>query len=325
VNDRSELTVLRTRVCSAVSGFGSAAVVIDDWELPTLAGGSLATLTNNVFIAAGDGAVSALALAASAESVDVVNNTFVGNFTDRGALRVEATTLSPRLSLDLTNNIFMSAPLGVQFAQAPLSTTGGFNLWWDNGVDASGDTVFPGSDAVFADPEFQGWRPGDCGANLWLTEGSPARDAGDPSILDVDGTTSDIGAFGGPESGLEDADGDGVLEDIDCDDDDPDRFPGHDEVPGDGIDQDCDGEDEAASGTDGTGTDGPTTNDTDPDGSDQTGTGDGSGDADLDPSGLSSTDTWISGGCACSSTAPGGLTWPLALLLVLTLRRRSER
>ena len=38
-------------------------------------------------------------------------------------------------------------------------------------------------------------------ANIWdltLASGSPLIDAGDPGILDVDGTTSDIGAYGGP-------------------------------------------------------------------------------------------------------------------------------
>ena len=323
VDDRSDLAMVRSRVCSVVSGFGSAAVVVDDWEVPVLAGGSTAMLTNNVFIASGDGAVSAMALAASADQVDVVNNSFVGNYTDRGALRVEATSVAPRLTLDLTNNIFMSAPVGVQFAQAPMSTSGGFNLWWDNGVDSSGDTGFPGSDAVFADPDFQGWRAGDCSSSLWLSEDSPARDAGDPSILDVDGSTSDIGAFGGPESGLEDGDGDGVLEDTDCDDDDADRFPGHDEVPGDGIDQDCDGEDEALEGSTGT-EPGGTTTDTETDaGSD--GVSDPSGDGSLQTTEPSTSDTWISGGCACSSGSSGGQPWPLALLLLLPLRRRSDR
>jgi hypothetical protein len=34
--------------------------------------------------------------------------------------------------------------------------------------------------------------------DLHATAGSPLVDAGDPAILDVDGTTSDIGPFGGP-------------------------------------------------------------------------------------------------------------------------------
>ncbi|MFT5455847.1 MAG: MYXO-CTERM domain-containing protein [Myxococcota bacterium] len=334
VDDRSDLTLQRSRVCAAVSGFGSAAVVVDDWDLPVLAGGSTASFTNNVFFGTGDGAVSALALAASAGRVDVVNNTFLGNFTDRGSMRVEGTTVAPRLALDLTNNIFMSSPVGVQFDQAPASTVGGYNLWWDNAMDASGDTGFPSASAVFGDPDFQGYRRGDCLSNLWLTADSPARDAGDPSIIDSDGSNSDIGAFGGPDADLEDHDEDGVLEDLDCDDDDPDRFPGHDEVPDDGVDQDCDGEDEESSGGTGTGSGGTGgTGGTATGGNTGTGSGtggpDGTGDPndddDLDPSDLSSIDTWISGGCACSTSAPGGAPWPIAVLLLLTLRRRNGR
>ena len=40
-----------------------------------------------------------------------------------------------------------------------------------------------------------------------------------------------------------DRDGDGVLGSDDCDDDDPSRYPGAEEVPDDGVDQDCDGAD----------------------------------------------------------------------------------
>jgi hypothetical protein len=40
-----------------------------------------------------------------------------------------------------------------------------------------------------------------------------------------------------------DIDDDGVNRPLDCDDNDPNRFPGHEDVPGDGIDQDCDGQD----------------------------------------------------------------------------------
>lgn len=35
--------------------------------------------------------------------------------------------------------------------------------------------------------------------DLTLDAGSSLIDAGDPSILDADGTTSDIGAYGGPD------------------------------------------------------------------------------------------------------------------------------
>jgi hypothetical protein len=43
-----------------------------------------------------------------------------------------------------------------------------------------------------------------------------------------------------------DWDGDGVDKDVDCDDSNPDVFPGASEVAGDGVDQDCDGVDQPA-------------------------------------------------------------------------------
>jgi hypothetical protein len=45
-----------------------------------------------------------------------------------------------------------------------------------------------------------------------------------------------------------DNDGDGSPEGIDCDDDDPDRYPGAPESNDDGIDSDCDGEDNILAG-----------------------------------------------------------------------------
>ncbi len=79
--------------------------------------------------------------------------------------------------------------------------------------------------------------------NLWLQPGSPHRDAGDPALIDPDGSRSDIGAYGGALSTLPDPDGDGAYADVDCDEADRDRFPGAPEVPYDAIDQDCDGVD----------------------------------------------------------------------------------
>jgi len=52
-------------------------------------------------------------------------------------------------------------------------------------------------------------------------------------------TTPDTGS--GPDDPLEDNDGDGFsVEDGDCDDSDPDVYPGMDEIPYDGVDNDCD-------------------------------------------------------------------------------------
>jgi len=55
----------------------------------------------------------------------------------------------------------------------------------------------PGEGCIFEDPQFVDEGAGD----YRLMPSSPCRDAGDPSILDPDGTRSDIGAYGGGSAG----------------------------------------------------------------------------------------------------------------------------
>jgi len=54
----------------------------------------------------------------------------------------------------------------------------------------------PGEGCIFEDPLFADPENND----YHLCSNSPCRDAGDPSILDPDGTRSDIGAYGGPDA-----------------------------------------------------------------------------------------------------------------------------
>jgi len=79
--------------------------------------------------------------------------------------------------------------------------TGEYNITWDNspwdsGVVLAEDTIpndiGANHDNLFVDPMFA-----DTIAFL-LQEYSPAIDAGDPSVLDADGSRSDIGPYGGP-------------------------------------------------------------------------------------------------------------------------------
>jgi MYXO-CTERM domain-containing protein len=72
-----------------------------------------------------------------------------------------------------------------------------------------------------------------------LLRDSPLIDAGDPAVLDIDGSVSDIGAWGGAGVTLEDLDKDGAPGWIDCDDEDPGAHPGAAEVWYDGVNQDC--------------------------------------------------------------------------------------
>lgn len=73
-----------------------------------------------------------------------------------------------------------------------------YNLWWGNAANVRYGV--PGDHAVFSDPMFVSApvKHNEQPYDVHLQAFSRAIDAGDPSILDTDGSRSDIGAFGGP-------------------------------------------------------------------------------------------------------------------------------
>ena len=78
------------------------------------------------------------------------------------------------------------------------------NVYGNTGGAYGGDaTDVTGTDGnVSVAPDFVKESASDpSGVNLRLNATSGMVDAGDPAILDADGTTSDIGAFGGPGGG----------------------------------------------------------------------------------------------------------------------------
>ena len=183
---------------------------------------------------------------------------------------------------------------------------------------------------AYADADLDGWAA--------CVDCDDADEARYPGADERIGDGRDQDCDGG-ELCLPDADGDGVIAESDapvvsldeacdgpgeaaagaptgdCDDSDPQRAPGLDDVPGDGLDQDCDGLDAelpdsgGADGADGAADGGPDSGAIvdDTDGQGISGEGDGK----------------QPGGCGCGGGAPvGGLSAGIALLAALRRRRR---
>jgi hypothetical protein len=115
----------------------------------------------------------------------------------------------------------------------------GYNFYDDN---EPADSDYLNSLDYWGDAELAGDADSCDGEDLAPTAGSPLVDAGWPYLADTDGSVSDVGAFGGPSGDLAaflDADQDGVVAMLDCDDDDSARSPLLPERCN-GLDDDCD-------------------------------------------------------------------------------------
>ena len=174
-------------------------------------------------------------------SVTMANNHFVGNdATDQGAGYWVRSA-----SGEFANNIVqdnLDDGLYDRNNNPDLTITN--NAWHNNANDVDSDNSKTNDQST---GPFVAWTVGACDI-AELEPFGAAIDNGDTSYgADPSGdTNTDIGAFGGPH-GYDlyvDLDGDTYFSDVDCDDDNPNIFPGAAETPGDSIDQDCDGVDD---------------------------------------------------------------------------------
>ena len=220
---------------------GGGATVVDG-------AGTDNTWENNVFADNTSGNSGGAVRFDNSSNPDLTNNTFVGNDSgDGGHLRVSST------AANLTNNIFAVATSGNGVSQSNSNGSRDYNLWFNNTNNNVGGGLSPGDlggNAVFGNPDLVTYT-GDCFSDDYgLQPGSPAIDSGDPAIQDDDGSTSDIGAYGGPNTPV-DNDGDGFIAFVDCDDNNAAVNPGATEIC-DGIDNDCNGAIDGADATDAT-------------------------------------------------------------------------
>ncbi|MSQ03357.1 MAG: hypothetical protein EXR71_15935, partial [Myxococcales bacterium] len=187
----------------------------------------------------------------------VTNNTVVGNdgASDGGGLYLYG--VHGAFSNNLVGYSADGDGLVVDDSDSAANSTFTYNDWYNNVSDDASGYVTSADLAtmagnIFLDPDLYDYTvDGDCTNDVLLPNGtSPLINAGDPALSDPDGSISDIGAYGGPGSQIEDADGDGYASAIDCDDADASINPGATEIVGDGIDQDCDGVDLTAADLD---------------------------------------------------------------------------
>ncbi len=198
--------------------------------------GTTALLENDILV---NNHVSTGLVTLDTSTVIVRNGHFVANVADGTG----AAVLALGSTVDLTNTLVAYSDAAGAVVDVPAAElAGGFSAFWQNTTaDLAGAPR--GTDLVGVDPLVLRPPAGSCDAGVLApAAASPLYDAGDPSILETDGSRSDIGAFGGEGFPVEpvDADEDGWFEGADCDEANPAVNPGMEEVACNDLDDDCD-------------------------------------------------------------------------------------
>ncbi|OGC91305.1 MAG: hypothetical protein A2W25_07030 [candidate division Zixibacteria bacterium RBG_16_53_22] len=192
-------TIIRCTETSTISSSGGQWFVVNnifahnrgEVSITTGRPGDTAYVANNLFF---DNLAGESYYMANLQVVGqpVINNTFVGpgGFNRPSAMGVFAYQ-DFRLAKSI-NNTFNDFEVGLYHnldAEVSISYT---NIWHVTYNDAGWGQAHYLEGNLFSDPMFADTN------DFHLQMLSPLIDAGDPSILDVDGTRSDIGAYGGP-------------------------------------------------------------------------------------------------------------------------------
>jgi len=194
----------------------------------------------NVGAVKGTGAKAGGAFLQTGGSLDLRFAVLEGNEGKNGAA-----VLSTAGTTSLTGAIVASNPMGIALeARDSAAITIRQSLLVDDDSDPTSGNVTIGRNVLAAGPIFL-----DPANNAYmLSTASPAIDAMVSCTgTDLDGTTCDMGMFGGPSAwALPDADEDGYTFGRDCNDNSAAVNESMEEVPNDGVDQNCDGSDAAA-------------------------------------------------------------------------------
>ncbi len=225
-----DMTIERSTFCGNVSTGGNGGAIFGNTGFVTAEGSIFA---NNSASAGGAGGAIQLGMGGGS----LINNDFLANTADIGAA---VRSLNAAAAPTFLNNI-----LAYQTGDAPVKSTGmpiapKYSAYFSNEFEPAPSAT----NLIGVDPAFIRFSDdADCTNDLLhLQPGSPLIDAGDPAILDPDGTTSDIGAFGGTAALADwfvDDDLDGDLFVYECDDTRADSYFGAPELCND-LDEDCD-------------------------------------------------------------------------------------
>ncbi|GJQ61005.1 MAG: hypothetical protein SCALA702_00580 [Melioribacteraceae bacterium] len=142
--------------------------------------------------------------AAKIDNIDtllVMNNAFVPYYSYGWFTAGNGIVLNNSVITKLVNNIFYSVNRCIYKTGEQNPAEFLYNLSYNSIIsNVSGNVTVLGGNLFETDPMFLNDNFKE--QNSWdvhLQYGSPANDSGDPTIFDLDGSRSDMGAFGGPE------------------------------------------------------------------------------------------------------------------------------
>ncbi len=92
------------------------------------------------------------------------------------------------------NNIIVGTKYGIESRNGGANTNIRYNNFWKTEQDFNNFPLTPGNTNMHVNPMFIDIE----GMDAHLQRYSPMIDAGDPDVLDVDGSRSDLGMYGGP-------------------------------------------------------------------------------------------------------------------------------